>query len=289
MDASVPHLAAHYYRFKFESINARSVFLDNTLADGNWPTAHVYTLAKIEGQWRAAEDITGKRGEIFCRDTKAERIEELLVIFSNSEWQNRKHVLRPAQQPNLLVTNVGCWRWQGTARLKYTYHDDPSVHDEIMVMRAVFERSGIPYIDLQAGRSPTIERYDRVSSALDWSYQGKNGIGGSCIDTGGPVTFPLPVNSNHLVISTYTADHWYDGEGGTSFPTTIHSTCTPFEREGYAVWDFLPKQTILGKTIIKRPLFLSRDGVIQGNVLASLAEVGGTDVTVEWHFEPLRE
>ena len=42
-------------------------------------------LQKIDGQWRAAEDWSGESEKSYCRDKRAERIEELVLVYSNSD------------------------------------------------------------------------------------------------------------------------------------------------------------------------------------------------------------
>lgn len=74
-------------------------------------------VKKIDGQWKAAEDWTGDRTKFFCRDKAAERLQELLLIVSNSDNDpGAAPVSVPADLPLAVSTsNVGCWKWQGSA------------------------------------------------------------------------------------------------------------------------------------------------------------------------------
>ena len=81
--------------------------------------ARVQALIKIEGQDWKREDWTDRPFVTFCRDAADERLRDLVIIISNSEFKDRDRRLKPEGQPPLLWTsNMGCWRWKGTA--KYT-------------------------------------------------------------------------------------------------------------------------------------------------------------------------
>jgi hypothetical protein len=79
---------------------------------------------KIDGTWREFEDWTNEPYKQFCFDKKVERIEELLIIVSNSEANRGAEVpfRIPKDSPMQVTTsNVGCWRWEGTASLTTNY------------------------------------------------------------------------------------------------------------------------------------------------------------------------
>lgn len=94
------------------------VLLANPL--GSLPQAQYLKLTaikKVGGQWRAPEDWTADPRKFFCRDKVAERIEELVLIVSNSDPDpNAAPAVIPANDPfELSASNVGCWKWQGSA------------------------------------------------------------------------------------------------------------------------------------------------------------------------------
>jgi hypothetical protein len=129
LDGEVPHLAAHYFHFMFTDANARSVAFKNPFFKGDFPTARVQAVYRIGiNQW-ATEDWTNKQYATFCRDLLAERVSELYVVISNSEWSNRSHVLKPATAPRLHATNMSCRGWRGTVTYKSHSQDelDPGV------------------------------------------------------------------------------------------------------------------------------------------------------------------
>lgn len=77
-------------------------------------------VKKIGGVWKAPEDWTLAPLKTFCLDKKDERVEELLVIVSNSEVNlltERPFQIAKDDPMRVTTSNVGCWQWQGTASL----------------------------------------------------------------------------------------------------------------------------------------------------------------------------
>jgi hypothetical protein len=122
MDGSVQYLAAHYFHVQFPSLTARSVvFTDFGLVASN-PAAHIDALIKFEGKdWEVQEwtkDLTeGFILKGLCRDTIKERVEELVVIIGNSDWEKMESLKPPGDhQPRLIANNIGCWKWKASIK-----------------------------------------------------------------------------------------------------------------------------------------------------------------------------
>ena len=116
-----------YEHFRFTDPTVRSVILVNPIAilPGH-DRMKVQAVKKIGGVWKAIEDWTEDATKSFCLDRKDERVEELILIVSNSA------VDRGAGEPfripdafpmRLSTSNVGCWRWTGTSSTTTTYDD----------------------------------------------------------------------------------------------------------------------------------------------------------------------
>ena len=182
MTADVPHLGLVYQHFRFSGEEARLVTflngLTTQLVEGpfdDWvgmtqiddgtkkftffspppdqiKGARVQAVFKIEGddQWQW-EDWTDKDYVSFCRDAKAERLEELVIIMSNSEYQDRNYWVRPlAEKPILMVSGTGCWRYGGTASEEMSGEGDAGWFKDLQwVDNLTFERTeahpNIPY------------------------------------------------------------------------------------------------------------------------------------------------
>ena len=112
---------------KFDDASVRSVMLVNPIAIlPNHDNMKLQAVKKIGGVWQAVEDWTEDSTRSFCLDKRSERLEELILIVSNSE------VNRGGEQPfripqtfpmRLSTSNVGCWQWTGTSTTTTTYDD----------------------------------------------------------------------------------------------------------------------------------------------------------------------
>ncbi len=102
----MPYLASRYAHFQFER-SVRTVTFDNPLVAV--PHAAVWGIAKIRGQWQPAADWSKDESRTWCRDDRAEDIEELYLVFVNRQWQNAALLVDPgAHLPTLTATPAGC-------------------------------------------------------------------------------------------------------------------------------------------------------------------------------------
>ena len=110
-----------YEHLKASDAAVRAVIFHNPFAGD--PAAgfiKLQVLRKVGGQWQAPEDWSNDAFKTMCLDKKDERVEELLLIVSNSEADRatEKPYRFTAEDPMRLSTsNVGCWQWKGTASL----------------------------------------------------------------------------------------------------------------------------------------------------------------------------
>jgi Bacterial Ig-like domain (group 2) len=114
----------HYEHLKFSDASVHSVFVFNPIAVfPNNAFMRLQAKKKVGGQWQATEDWTAAPYQQFCLDKKSERVEELLLIVSNSEVHRgvEQPFRIPATVPLRVATsNVGCWKWQGSATTTIT-------------------------------------------------------------------------------------------------------------------------------------------------------------------------
>lgn len=107
-------------------------------------------VKRIGGQWQPPEDWTGEITKFFCRDKQAERVQELVLIVSNSDPDPNAAPVSLSTMPpfELSVSNVGCWKWQGQATLQFI-GDDGNVSTDVTVRATdlVFD----PPADFQGG------------------------------------------------------------------------------------------------------------------------------------------
>jgi hypothetical protein len=167
-DGSFQHLTAMYYDFIFTDNSARTVTFYNginnkltnktgvMILDPN-STGYSYTsipyddfkemnvqaLIKINNTW-TREDWTIESQKFYCRDQKAQRIQELVLIVTNSNWDEDLPNFAPADaNPTLMVSPVGCWQWKGT----FDVNDptDPGVTN-LLTGDVIFERNSYSWI-----------------------------------------------------------------------------------------------------------------------------------------------
>jgi len=113
-----------YEHLKFTDATVSSVYLLNPIgANPNAEFMKVQVVMKIGGEWKPPEDWSREPFKQFCRDKKSERLEEMLIVVSNSEVDRLSE--HPYPIPKLLpmrvsTSNVGCWKWQGAASYSAT-------------------------------------------------------------------------------------------------------------------------------------------------------------------------
>jgi hypothetical protein len=86
----------------------------------------IQVWTRIAGSWDGPHDWTRESHKQFCLDKKDERLEEMLIIVSNSEANHG------SEQPfkisknyplQVSVSNVGCYQWEGSASQELTGYD----------------------------------------------------------------------------------------------------------------------------------------------------------------------
>jgi hypothetical protein len=124
-DYTIEPRSFYYEHMKFTDDTVHLALFVNPV--GSIPAADrefikVQGWKKIAGEWKGPEDWTADPYVLFCRDKKDERVEELLILVSNSEANRgtEKPFKIPRRFPMQLSTsNVGCWQWEGTASTEY--------------------------------------------------------------------------------------------------------------------------------------------------------------------------
>jgi hypothetical protein len=189
---TLPHLSIRYFQFDFPDASTSSVMFYNglqravdqkTVADygtvltapevsdpNSIKGAHVDALLKINGQW-THQDWTDKPFPSFCRDLKAERVDSLIIILSNSDLATTLQA-QGKYAPILYATNMGCYAWTGSATLSYNEQD--SVFDKMTVTDLRMEAQGDVPSD---NDTPLRRKFNVVSGTFSWTV---SGVSGSC-------------------------------------------------------------------------------------------------------------
>ena len=110
-----------YEHLKASDAAVRAVIFHNPFAGD--PAAgfiKLQALRKVGGKWQAPEDWTNDAFKTMCLDKKDERVDELLLIVSNSQADRAVETpfrFTKDDPMQLITSNVGCWQWKGTASL----------------------------------------------------------------------------------------------------------------------------------------------------------------------------
>ena len=150
-------LSATYYDFTFSDNTARTVAFYNGLANkisekaglidfldtasifyqtapldlATYDGINVQALIKINNAW-TREDWSDTSSRVFCRDRKAQNLQELVLIVTNSNFkmsQTNYNYGPPGLDPLLQVSPTACYQWKGTFDVANT--SDPNVTDTL--------------------------------------------------------------------------------------------------------------------------------------------------------------
>jgi len=119
-------LSTKYAHFDFDA-SVKTVTFDNTLVPISW--AGVWAIEKIGGSWKAPIDLTKESGKTWCRDNTGENIQELILSFTNNEWQDTTRRVDPGRnRPVIRAYPTGCTGWIGTTSMTNTIRStDPAI------------------------------------------------------------------------------------------------------------------------------------------------------------------
>jgi len=313
-----PHLSLTYQHFKFEGTEPRLITFYNgltyelkdkpaepmpymepfddgtrqydfvTLPPDDIKGVKIQALFKIEGQsdW-TLEDWTGKPYVSFCRDAKAERLQELVIIYSNSEFSPRTYRVDAKNLvPKLQASDIGCWRYGGSASTELT-GVGPFGHfeDRQQVSSVAFERMdvhpNIPY--------PAI-RFRVATGQWQRTYDVANpSIGCSGHATASTTLGPSTGTGGLAVLagaSSGPSVRAYSGNGNSGQPFSVTITCpkfsAPFPLEPLP-WFAVDLLTLMNEV----PYTAKGGGVLDGS--GDLVHAGGALNHFTWNLVPLRE
>jgi hypothetical protein len=281
----IPRLSIQADYLKFTDSDVRSVLYVNAMAFGDLPNVRIQALAKVDGQWQAAEDWTKVTHKSFCRDKKDETIQELVLLYSNSDGERPSPPISFFVPPKLSVSNVGCFRWEGVSSKTVSGTDISTgavVNETTSATGLVFERVRFP--ELPDG-SPGFESFAPSSGDAEGTSTTVNG----CTFTSegsGPVDTPdinLQINLDVDLGGGPTDRLIRMGTGSTSLPTSNRVACPDvpdLTSEGTAVWGWLSIPLHAG---------VSADGTTLEGTHSEIAPITGITTTSTWHLTAQRE
>jgi hypothetical protein len=134
---------------------------------------NVRALIKFKDQEWVEEDWTKRTNATFCRDMLAERLTDLVLIISNSEFKERERRAKPpGMTPLVWASNMGCWKWTGTS----TKTD--ALSGEVTT-------GGVTWTRASSSQDKPIVTYNAKGNIL-WSFSGFCGGSGTLPILGAP-------------------------------------------------------------------------------------------------------
>ena len=146
----LPYLSYAVYRFGVQDLHDRIRSLMLTMPLRDEPHVKVQALLRLkDGTWQpAVEDWSTLYQRFLCRDRIAERVDEVLVVISNSQFQDREAIYRTPAPLAVAASDIGCWRWTGTVTgsLRHTFDSEYFDSDEQVDVSVdvAFEAQPIP-------------------------------------------------------------------------------------------------------------------------------------------------
>jgi hypothetical protein len=181
---------------------------------------------KINGKWLPEDDWTNIPFKTFCRDAKDERIEELVVMYSNSNPARPRESsvidLVPQGQsfvPTVDVSNVGCWRWEGTSSVTSRATGGLTT---VASATASFERFRDPLLPQAGGTELYLTRSGAASYSINGPFAAACTISGAASSPIGATDGSLTVAIN---LPSFPTNQRVVGHGGTSISVTETVTC----------------------------------------------------------------
>lgn len=213
------YLSARYFHFKFSEPSARTILFANgytfklergtpavapadetyyatKTSDEERKGAEVYLLVKSNGAWLPEpRRVTDVAFIPFCQDYAEERIDELVVIFSNSRFEEGKRtpVMVQELQPQLFVSNFACGDWVGNGRAFQSVNTPTREQiTDVTFENMLFERDRYTMDQLLEGEGQvdflgtvlpeessvlTFARYSVEIAAVDWRTAGTRQAG----------------------------------------------------------------------------------------------------------------
>jgi hypothetical protein len=282
----VPALALRAYRVSVGD-DVRLLEFDNTWHDTGLERLRVQALVRrAGGELQPPKDWSGSRRKLFCRDRLEERVEELVLVVSYSEWEDLGSVAVPPEPPSLIASDAPCWRLHGSTEArthKWLRTEDLTAESlEVIEADVVFERT---QLDAPPGGLVGLW-FQPVTGRLRATYEvtyTDHETGANVHCNAGPVERPLGEGDGRLLIwfNPWEERYEYLGFGNTPF-AGIPVTCMDETSEYFSagVW--------LGTAEEYRPLLTggSLDGTFSKT---GTGPDGTTTQSWEWRLVPERE
>ncbi|MEO8457686.1 MAG: hypothetical protein ABI559_07740 [Chloroflexota bacterium] len=273
-------LSARYYSYTFGSA-IHAVDFENKLRGVK--NAHIWGVAKVNGEWKAPEDWTEEDHKTWCLNLPDQQLEELVLIVSNSEMVD---TLTPPEKPSVEAKANACTNWQGT--ISWTIDKTISgvkfiVSSEASVYFQNVTEPGTTTCDDGIGNSQPCETYRATGSVV---YNHSEVVPGGCTTTIGPAIGEIGPSDATLLIFTGPDAQTYEGVALSKVtgPASVICPGDPpvhYTYDDMDVWFCTPAAFLEGHcTTVTGALHLKNDGTLIQDGFTS------GDTVYSWRLEP---
>jgi hypothetical protein len=188
-ESGVQPIAGHYRHYKFES-DVRGVLFHNTIAEEGIADGTVWAIEKIAGAWKQPIELTKEWQKYWCRDYAQENLEELVLIFGNTDWKGNAAV-NPKDPPSIDAHGFGCMGWTGTAQVTITV-DIPEFGSTVVQKAFATIRLEPDSAALEPGEPPQL--YISTGGSMSWNVK----VSGVCSGGGSGGEAIPKLKSDHM-------------------------------------------------------------------------------------------
>jgi hypothetical protein len=226
MSHTVPHLSANYWHFNLTKDSTirriRLVQPYSASAGGTNTNTRVWAILKTDQGWQPAVDWTGYKQKTLCRDRSGENFQELVIIVSNSEFNNKSFVLKSDDmRTELLISGLGCANWVGSAQTNYS--GGPNLPGGPFFPDVITSSTDAEGVKFTKDTEIWVENADEINFKLkagnvSWTYTEDLGIGSPSECTGqfsGSYTLPSGTDGSSMQLGDLTGARTYYILGNT--------------------------------------------------------------------------
>lgn len=274
------------------------IYLSEELSTSDAAGATLVVLMKVAGSDyqminMGMSDVQSE-SNTHCVDVQG-KIEDLVIIQSNADFENPTHVISPKGLPTtVFANNLPCWKVSGSA--SYTWTND-GITRKFSTTNAVYsypsawpDLSKDPYKYLNNGFAYPYIQLFLLSADVNWSISGTDSL--NCTYSGSG-TFSAPeqpgagsesVTIYNGVLQGSPTYRGYIGGGSTLEDEIITYSITgedcPTEGKDYGSFQFLEIPLLMDRANIKVP---AGGGVLSGSYEW---EDQGSHTSLEWNLTP---
>ncbi len=250
------------------------------------PFMRLQALVKRPGQdWEGPVDWSASQWTVLCQDDPAEKIERMILMFSNSNWQRLVESEGAPSALRVVTSDLPCSGWQGASswELDGTSFDDQgetdyTIHGEATPRFTLSKRTLVGDI-LQLEYQPTAGNGAWLTAFTSVDYQ--TGNTASCEHTGGG---PLSRTLGGLLISEDLSDDTMNRKFFASGLVVAPDRCSVF-----TTWTHIPWLTTdIRDTGMKPWPATATVGRLRGSdTLAESGDGTSSTTTSTWDLTPL--